>query len=369
MNPLDRKQFILTSFDFSIEGYQKITLSNGMVFNYDGKLSLEYGFSGKTSTEFLIYGIVIQTERTKQPLYEELLREEFSSIQECLDTCSGRFMVLFGDTIYTDACGLLGLFYTEIMNRGFIITDSLNILKRYFSISYRGDFQKYYKKDKYMFYPGPLSILENVYKLMNTQCLYISTTEIRPAIYQPIKKLTGMTNRELIEEVNERMLTYMQNIGKKFNNIYIPLSGGFDSRTVLSIAKKAGIRFKTYTCVKKKMTDCDRKLPRKLCRRIRVPHEYVYKKKISIDEYIDRIDLYNDYVCNNIIDRDREYFVGKQILKDADLVLGGACWEMGIHYYKNTLNQFDSGNARAVDVFKKSNFEKMIIQWPCWMNG
>lgn len=80
----------------------------------------------------------------------------------------------------------------------------------------------------------------------------------------------------------------LREIAKEYDGIFVPLTGGVDSRCVCALCKKAGIPFTTYTEQRSfkthgaMFTKADRRLPKKVADKLGV--KWIYSRKKAWDE-------------------------------------------------------------------------------------
>ncbi len=97
---------------------------------------------------------------------------EDSDIESELYTWGGRYALLYANRIYMDYAGLLGMYYYE-KDGLVVISPSLTILHDRFGIEEIADKPSFSWGAFLNYFPAPLTMLEGVRKLINSQMLHI----------------------------------------------------------------------------------------------------------------------------------------------------------------------------------------------------
>lgn len=229
----------------------------------------------KSGNFYYLIGRAIQTE-PDAPEPETILREErFTQIEDTIASWSGRYVLITPAGIYNDALSMMRLFYTSEADNKLISNNLALIHRSCDTLTMRKSFDENSVVIGKIFdwFPGPGTIFKEVFCVMvdyhiQREGEYISVvrnTHIDDNLY------AGKTTERLVDLLENRIKTYFYHLNRTFRHIIIPLSGGYDSRTLISYALKFGIPFSSYTFHKKTISPHDRLLPRKICRDMQIP--------------------------------------------------------------------------------------------------
>lgn len=354
------KDFIICGYRPALKADGGIPLNNGYFLFHGADLRIKQITGQKTGNRYLILGYMLQTMPGEETP-EVLLEKEDSAIEEILYACGGRWTLITPSRIYAGACGLTALFYGISDAGEQIITNSLAVLRDRFGFKTRTDFQPVKFGVGFDYYPGPATVLRGVKRLMRDQLFDFYEGKYITVQYELIRTVSRPDN-ELINSLNDSLIEFLRQCSAIFPKVFLPLSGGGDSRAVGSALIRLGVPFTSYTCVKKRMTRSDRTMPRKLSRVYNIPHEYLYPTgdNASREKRFREID---GHTMGLVVDRDREYYANKQY--PDGLLLGGGMLACGKDPYKKRVKKIpeagDKAEAMLVSIEGMSPFMLSLI--------
>lgn len=320
----------------------------------------------KTGCIYYLLGCAIQTDKSCPSPKEVLLQEEFAELEQAIASWSGRYALITNRFVYSDILGLMRLFYWQD-DKDFCITNSLRFIQTF--VGQLNIRPLYYEtelhfKDMISWHPGPATMYKEVFCLMYKQYMELKEGKcVLKTISTPYTDYDGMSTEQLMELLDSYMSTYLLNIACEFEHILIPLSGGKDSRTLVSYALKNKIKFSCYTCDKRDIQYHDKLIPRLICKRCHIPHHYVRKPFISKKQREVRLKIFNEQTSNLMIDRDREYYAYKQIPnRKHTVVLGGSIWELTSKAYSYLFDDYLDVKAPASMVFSNWNPAPLVTE-------
>lgn len=231
----------------------------GALYRPLGKLILSYSPSLPVSTvnDWTLLGDAVQADPAKPTPLDVLRSADLESVEVETATWAGRWLLIGHGTVRTDAGALLSCHYRR--DPSFAIASSPGLLGKAPS-----DFSALREG-----WPvPPASGHRGVWTLLPSQVLDLESTEChpRPLFSGSLSKSNGKTLS--YSDALERLATLYTTAARRVSgeNIWIPLTGGMDSRLVLSIAYAAGLRAQTFTFQKPfpHLSRADGDLPPKL---------------------------------------------------------------------------------------------------------
>lgn len=364
---IDRRQFIICDKKINREEFECVYLDCGMFLNYHKDLPvLKLGDNYVVGKAFSITPIYPVAENSN------------GSIEEQIQKWCGRFIVYSQGIIYTDVTNSFGVFYLQ--KKGVrIISSSIHLIVETYGISrlnsYELDFRG--RGDTWDFYPGPYTPYKGIRRLMQYErlhCLGDQFVTVHSIEWNPVYK--GMEPLELTQNLIQYIKFMLQSVAAEYDGIWVPLTGGLDSRCVCAWCKAANISFETYTEERNfethgvDMNKADLELPKKISEYMGVKwhlcprNEWDKKRWDNILNHsmgmIRNANLYS-YAYN-------QYPKGK----NKNIILHGSIFEISRGYYRNSmqgecfnfeerkqvLNKWLWRNLSKSDVHKKS-----ILTW------
>jgi hypothetical protein len=190
-------------------------------------------------------------ERIVEDIFESARTAD--EVFSCLADKCGRFVVIDrrGDElrIFSDACGLRQIFYHVDTDGHIWCSSQPHLIARQlelkFNESARRDLSEtpLFKSSEH-WYPGKITLFNDVYHLLPNH--YLDTVRKTPVRYWPTEILTPLTIPECISEVKPLLAGILEGAAHRFN-LAFAISGGYDSRTLLSASRSVADRIQYFT--------------------------------------------------------------------------------------------------------------------------
>lgn len=279
-------------------------------------------------------------------------------------------MLISGEHIFLDATGMLGIFYDKNQ-----VSNSLNVLcnikrmKIQYPTIHHGVLPD--------FIPGTFTEYSDIKRLLPCQVYNYVTGEImiRPLLPDGITKYEN--DRCRIDAFIDYYTTALKNMSELFigKELWLALTGGYDSRTALALFNKSDIEFKTFTLEYDDILDADIELPKHLSKKIEKEWWYIKRKCVEYSPKRNR--QYMIHSSGMAVDQDKLFYAYNQYQKlrkyNKDIViLRSGIWECVIDYFdkynksgmplsESNISHFFRGN-NYIDLFDKSTREwfKMV---------
>lgn len=361
---IHRKQFLISNQKYVREDFKYIELENNLILSYQEALKLQ-------SVETLlgkvyILGLAYQVKKDKNTPIEELkkirIEEEILGI---LSTWSGRYIVILNSKLYMDFGGMLGCFYGKDKNGTTYVSSSLALIKENFNIN-ELEYEKIERNSPMDWYPGPLTILENTYRLLPSEILNIYTLEKKFKNYK--MDFSNFHQEELKKEFIESFSNLLKNIEQEFNgDLLLPLTGGTDSRTILAFLLKNNIKFSSYIMEgDTKLESFDLETGKKIAKKFGFSHRVIKKNRVDKISYEKREKEFLEHSLGQSINGGREFI--KYDLYDKiekkSLILKGHVWESSILYYFFEDNYLDKLiKYFGLDIYRDKFRINSLMQW------
>jgi len=276
-----------------------------------------------------LLGIAVQTMVGRPDPIDEIGTFIPETIQDMYHSWAGRWMLVGNGEVHMDCSGLLGCFYRTREVRGTgeelwlssspaIVADLLGVDTQ---LSYR--IEHGYGFDWYL---PPRSGIESISRLLPSQVLHLSNGKVSPRrLLAPLSRT--LNYEEVLDELQTYFTTAIQNVSRISDRLRLPLTGGYDSRTLLAVALHAGVPVSTFTHGHTNLAFADLTLPPKIAETVGLDH-VLYEG----GEYSQELaDMYDRHTAGHSVDRDRFYFAHNYFewCRKGDMILRGNCFEIG----------------------------------------
>jgi len=279
---IHNRQYIISPDRQIIDNsWKSIQLANGYYINYQSNLPVNIN-SSKT---IAIIGYVWQTNPLKKnPISDlnSLIVEDFFISDDTVynleqDWC-GRYLLIIGDKIYTDAVGSLGVFYTPIR-----VSSSLALLRSIENKPIIKPYEAISKPPHANYFAGTGTMYDEIKRLLPCQVLNFRTmtTVIRPLL----PSITESAPQALLHLFEERFFTSLKNLRELFanNDIWLMTTAGRDSRCCIAAFEHLGLNFNMCTFWRKGRY-ADNNLPRIIARKLH--KRFVFLRRQDTDNQI-----------------------------------------------------------------------------------
>ena len=193
-------------------------------------------------------------------------------------------------------------------------------------------------------YPPPRSRFEGIRRLLPTQVLSLKPEDGEAVTARPALMAVGEPRvyESALEELQRILVTSLDNLPRGEEQVWLPLTGGLDSRLILAAAKQVGVPLTTFTLRYRSMPTGDRVLPPLLARELGYEHRFVRPAASSRR----RLELFDVHTAKHCVGIDRRYFARGQwsAFRAPAVVLRGGVFEVGRCFYYRKFPQAATGD-------------------------
>jgi hypothetical protein len=295
-----------------------------------------------------LLGIALQSAPDRASPIEQLAAHDSDSPLEVYGSWSGRWILVGESELHLDASGLLGCFYRRIQRGSTTelwassspaLLTSVPGRPRLRSTAPRIHWEKGMD-----WYPPPRSRFAGISRLLPTQVLSLAPKDGEAVSPRPPLMAVGepKTYESALEELQRILVTSLDNLPRGDEQVWLPLTGGLDSRLILATAKHVGLPLTTFTLRYRSMASGDRVLSPLLARQLGYEHRFVRPAATSRR----RLELFDAHTAKHCVDIDRRFFARGQwsAIRPPALVLRGGVFEVGRCFYHRKFPQPAAGD-------------------------
>lgn len=348
---VNNKQFVIAKKGYAADGFITINLKDGYVLSYQKNLKV---YLSKGNRQGVLIGMVWQCDEKRKTPFEELDRLthedkiEVNDIYEMEKTWCGRYVLIVGNTIYLDAAGLLGIFYAnDVLSSSYaILCDIVKIKDKYpdktFGIGM-------------CYQPGTLTMHKSIKRLLPTQVYDFAEKKLFYRNLISDNEIFDYCSKQSMDIFIQHFKTSLLNMQKAADgDLWLSLTGGHDSRTLMALLEYAGIKYNCFTLDVSNLTSGDRDLPKLLAKQQKHPFSFI---KRSFRNFSAR--RLKEYLLHsNGFAKDEDicsYTFGQyQKLTESNkevVILRGGLWEVCRKFFREYADEKDSLN---IDLMKKT---------------
>lgn len=277
------------------------------------------------------------------PPIEALLQAE--------ESWCGRYVLLCGQRVMTDATGKLGAYYARDA-----LSSNLALLAAVLGLSA----QDFCPGEIMNWMPGPLTPYEEIRRCLPSQlvCLDTGEPESRTLLADDLPALPD--EAALLAEIlrcTDESIRNLQQLAEG-RTLMAALTGGYDSRALFGLLKHAGASFEAFTLQHDRISAADTALPPVVCERGGVAYTYVPRDAAAYDPGLEQD--YLAFTSGLIRDEDRVFYAHgqyQQLLREK-----GPCWFLRSSIW-GTLAE------RYAPAFDENGPNQVFYDWFCVPEG
>lgn len=298
-NLLFRRQFLLTPNKCaSLNLWQHKSFGIYQLYAHPD-IELNVIEAGNKNIKVALLGFMINPnhpEWSNIPILNDIINtiDSIEDVSKYLHSIAGRFVLIIStseDTfLFHDPCGLRTAYYTEYENQIYVGSQPL-IFEYVMPVKGNDRFMTYeqsaYKKNNIEHWiPSGCSLYENIHQLMPNH--YLRFSSFNQVRYWPSRQLQKRQLDDVVPEACE-LLVNLMNAGHNRFKLALPLTAGWDSRTLLSACKNIAHDLFFYTNQRIYLSlECgDIKTPKRLLQLLGYYHHLIDCTKTPNDEFLD----------------------------------------------------------------------------------
>ena len=355
---IHRQQFAILKKRIDLPGYKSIDMEDGWVLSYHEDLPV---YLDKKSQTFLLgYAWQVLPERgTPEEELKKLAEAGNDHISEsellnCEESWNGRYVVISGGRVYLDANGMLNVFFSDAG----LSSDCLLLAR------VMGYEEKIYTPGTMNWMPGMLTHYEGIRHLMPSQIYDYRNRAVYARELLPGTFIQGKSEEDLTDQFIECFCHSLKQMEMIFpdQRLMVALTGGYESRTLAALAKKAGTDFMAYTMEFDTIEEGDVEIPPKICETLGIGHVYVERDRSNYSK--EREEEYIRYICGLVRDEDRLYYAYDQfrdLTKTCGrcVLLRSGIWPNLAYKY----SRFFDNNRPADELYQEYHIDAGSLEW------
>lgn len=334
---LHDRQFIISHSQRCRQGWQSVVLANGLYLSHCPKLSVA---CNKTRSVLLLGDAwqVLPDEPSPADIVgsmdTNLSMEEVFRLEQ---SWCGRYILIYGNQLLLDNCGMLGVFYTEKT-----ISSSISLLCETEGRPVVLPPIRFGQSPNFI--PGPLTTYEGVLRLLPSQILNIANRQVAFRPLMPFGVTKYESERHRIDAFISMYTTSLRNMQARFpgRQIWLALTGGVDSRVVMSLLEASGVGYKTFTAWHERISEGDKDIPPYLAETLGKEHRFLQRRELSQQRY----DEYTAHTAGYATDQDRNFWAYGQYPQLLDeglevIIMRNSIWECADDHYRHYTDPLD----------------------------
>lgn len=330
-----RRQFVLCRNPVEYRGdWPVVQLEGGFYLCHCPSLPVQI-VTDKSGVQWCLLGIAVQTEPERDDPDEEIRLTPTTEITSRYDSWAGRWMLIGNGEIHLDASGLLACYYMSpaiAVDQVEVLVSSSPALLTELGGRRVGDLdpRKLPFSRGINWFPPPRSQYSLVRHLLPSQVLRLEDRVPRERPLHP-GLIESPSYDQALELLAKGLVTFMRRLSGLGRKLWLPVSGGVDSRVLLAAVVKSKVEASTFTFEYKSMALGDRLFPRRLARMSGLPYLWIPMGRPNPN----REAAFDAHTGGNMADSARLSYIGGQFDFGAanDLILHGGCFEVGRCYY------------------------------------
>lgn len=364
-----KRQFLICKKKFSHTDFRCVELNNGFFLHHHIDLTI----SISDCKQNVLIGSAFKSELGA--IADDLNDMDLDSWANFTANWSGRWILLIDDTLHIDPGGMLGCYYGKQKSET-VISSSLALLKEKFLFEEEIDFKEIAYGNAMNWFPPPLTQFKGINKLLVGQRININKL-MTEKINRNSNKFAHFTSDEIYKVLAEKLATIVKNVSDVYGEeIYLPLTGGFDSRTILAALLHNNATFSAFLFDHDNLSNADKNIPPILTKQFEFPFYFIKRSEPFDDK---KYCQYIDNSSGQAADAGVLFYTYGQYepldLKsksDKKIILRGGVWEVGRKIYstaliKNSLSceeDIMTNLKQCFPILKESNLhEKSIRLW------
>ena len=332
---LHHRQFVLADPHYTApEGWNALEVDYEVVLYHCPELHVREVRDSGGILRFLV-GDCVQGEAGKEsPEAQIASLMNTKDIIERSYTWAGRWALISGAEVFSDAGALLGIYFPEHNeSQGVYCSSSLSLVALYHDATRRTPRQLgWYGMN---WFPPPLTAYSGVRKLLPDQVLrFVAGRAVHAERLYP-DRVEGMSLGERVELIGEGIRYQFRSYAERYERFYLALTAGLDSRTSMALLEPYADRVHAYTMEHPNISEADVQIPPELAKRRGLSHRFIESQSPQ-SELEREFDLHTAY---SVVDADR-YFLTRDMFREIPgqtLLVRSGGWEIGRNFYYHKL--------------------------------
>ncbi|WP_448563822.1 hypothetical protein [Thalassotalea ganghwensis] len=363
------RQFLICKQQLAKPNFDFVELGKGFYLNYHTNLSIKLSQCGDN----ILLGLAFKS--ISGNIKDDLNKVNHSNVSLMTSDWSGRWLLIIKGNLYLDASGMLGCYYGQC-DKGLVVSSSLSLIAEHYDFKPRTDYQKISYGNSMNWFPPPLTIFHGVRKLLIGHYLSIEEMKVHPVIVRK-SDFSQLNQDEIYAELASRLKEIIANISSDFGKeVYLPLTGGYDSRTLLSAFLVQQLPFTAFLFGHDNLSFADATIPRQLADKHDFPLFFIDRVAGFNQE---KYQQYIEHSAGQAADAGVLFYANGQyepLVKKSKvakkIIIRGGVWEVGRKKYTTSgINESLSCEtdilanlAQSFPIIKQSNLHKQSIeQW------
>jgi hypothetical protein len=321
-----KRQFLICKSEFVHSSFLCIKLA----FKYSLYFHRDLEVISSSCKKNILIGLAFKS--IDGSIKNDLDHINFDNFADYTSDWSGRWILIIGNRLCLDPSGMLGCYYTK-HDESFAISSSLALLNELFNFKEVDDYKNIQHGKAMNWFPPPLTRYVEIKKLLIGEALNIT----EGTLYSLNKKenpFVNMRPHELHDALSLRLSNIINNISKVYGEeVYLPLTGGFDSRTLLAVLLNHQLKFSAFIFEHDNLSHADKSIPVKLSKKFNFSFTFI-KRTSPLDK-----EKYNQYIQHSsgeaidagllFYSHDQYESLAFKSKNDKKIILRGGVWEVG----------------------------------------
>lgn len=279
----------------------------------------------------VLLGLAAQADGSRPDPVVELSDVNFDEART--RSWAGRWALVCGGRVITDVGGTMGCYYRRCPD-GLWISGSVELLRRL-----DPELPRVVLVPKHArgmdWIPPPDTGIAGLRRLLPTQALIDEGIPVPLELGLGAHDVGTSDYKAVISELSRLLVTALRNLARSTPQLWLPLTAGRDSRTLLAAAAAAEIEIVPFTFENDAMSAADRVLPPRLARAVGFDHVWIAAR--APETQLSR--MFDDHTALQCVDVDRRYVASRQweALPEHAVTVGGGVFEVGRCYYHTRL--------------------------------